>query len=669
MYSFTKINDLKHDYMYIGYLTRKTIDNTQAIILYGKKNNYDLCFINTNSDSEKEPLCINLDDYDGYVSCKVVEKRLNICAYTINNILYLKFFYLFFKNDESDEKMTKDYPNIKIKDIMVLYDTEDKKYKILCSTKERNSDIVCFKIYIDYKYKSNDDISVNEANVTLLNMDKYNIAFSYNEENCNYTIYKSEYLLCCGKTDYIICERRDMELKLVNSFQITLPGKIRNLTLEKNNDNDEAVKLSYTNSSSEDKYIYEYYIYPPECNNTYLKLSHYQSKSLNLDNLFQRKTNTNYYITFNDILKDYGNIYINNELINEENIKIPLSMNENNFTFISTNNKTGENLEIKYNISIDETYSSEYSLYIAIKSCYHSCKSCLEEKPNNTHHYCLSCKVEEGFYPYSSSESYYNCFNKREMDSKHIPYYFNEELKIFLDCYPECQTCNGTLVSNCLSCRDINKFLYKGRCYSQCPDKTYPSDTPGNKFCGDCHQNCEICHGPGNSDKMNCLICTGQYIFYLYNYGLNLKNCYLIKDNIIKSFYSPYNNEIISCKDLNKYIKEDTNECINTIDLGYYISNNETNILSECHSSCKTCYGNYTDDDTNCIECFQDYYKTEDSNTNCILESFIGHNYYKNTSDNIYYKCHPNCYKCSTGFDSSTDNMNCIYHVKKIFIN
>ena len=154
---------------------------------------------------------------------------------------------------------------------MVLYDTEDKKYKILCSTKERNSDIVCFKIYIDYKYKSNDDISVNEANVTLLNMDKYNIAFSYNEENCNYTIYKSEYLLCCGKTDYIICERRDMELKLVNSFQITLPGKIRNLTLEKNNDNDEAVKLSYTNSSSEDKYIYEYYIYPPECNNTYLK--------------------------------------------------------------------------------------------------------------------------------------------------------------------------------------------------------------------------------------------------------------------------------------------------------------------------------------------------------------------------------------------------------------
>ena len=87
------------------------------------------------------------------------------------------------------------------------------------------------------------------------------------------------------------------------------------------------------------------------------------------------------------------------------------------------------------------------------------------------------------------------------------------------------------------------------------------------------------------------------------NHGHKLKNCYLIKDNIIKSFYSPYNNEIISCKDLNKYIKEDTNECINTIDLGYYISNNETNILSECHSSCKNCYGNYTDEDTNCIEC------------------------------------------------------------------
>ena len=68
---------------------------------------------------------------------------------------------------------------------------------------------------------------------------------------------------------------------------------------------------------------------------------------------------------------------------------------------------------------------------------------------------------------------------------------------------------------------------------------------------------------------------------------------------------------------------------------------------------------NFSSENTNCLNCSLGYYKTEDSNTNCILESLIKPNYYKNTSDNIYYKCHPNCYNCTSGFDSSTGNMNC----------
>ena len=59
--------------------------------------------------------------------------------------------------------------------------------------------------------------------------------------------------------------------------------------------------------------------------------------------------------------------------------------------------------------------------------------------------------------------------------------------------------------------------------------------------------------------------------------------------------------------------------------------------------------------DTNCIECSEGYFKTEDSNTNCILENLIPENYFKNANDNIYYRCNIN-YKI---YDYANNNMNC----------
>ena len=96
------------------------------------------------------------------------------------------------------------------------------------------------------------------------------------------------------------------------------------------------------------------------------------------------------------------------------------------------------------------------------------------------------------------------------------------------------------------------------------PDKTYhvTDGTIGNKICEDCYQFCEKCLISGNNTYMNCLNCPENHIYYEYNHYKNLKNCYLINDNFTKTFFAPYNDEIISCKDLNKYIIENTNECI-----------------------------------------------------------------------------------------------------------
>ena len=66
---------------------------------------------------------------------------------------------------------------------------------------------------------------MNEPNIEKLEKDKYNITFSYNENCCNYTIFNSEYLLCCGKTDQIYCERRDMDFKYIADFKINSRGK------------------------------------------------------------------------------------------------------------------------------------------------------------------------------------------------------------------------------------------------------------------------------------------------------------------------------------------------------------------------------------------------------------------------------------------------------------
>lgn len=95
-----------------------------------------------------------------------------------------------------------------------------------------------------------------------------NTTFSSDENNCNYTMFKSEFLICCGNIDIIICERRDMDFKLIGSFNLTLKGNIKNLTLE--NHNDTYVELLYSNETLGDGNIYniyEYDIYPPKCKN------------------------------------------------------------------------------------------------------------------------------------------------------------------------------------------------------------------------------------------------------------------------------------------------------------------------------------------------------------------------------------------------------------------
>ena len=117
-------------------------------------------------------------------------------------------------------------------------------------------------------------------------------------------------------------------------------------------------------------------------------------------------------------------------------------------------------------------------------------------------------------------------------------------------------------------------------------------------------------------------------------------------------------NEVGDCLMFNKVIFPGEYECISRPQHTFYVLdiNENTGVIKNCSESCDSCIIN----EENCINCTSGYYKNEDSNNKCLLESLIQPNYYKNESDNIYYKCYQNCYNCTNKYDEHSKNMNCI---------
>ena len=157
----------------------------------------------------------------------------------------------------------------------------------MCEKKNSNN-IKCFAIYIDL---NNIYWPLNNIIIKIIQLENdYQLLYSYQEDNCNFTIYNSEYLVCCGKKDFIFCDRRDMDFNLINDFNITLQGKISNLTFENTT---EYITLIYSNKKDDKSNIFEYFIYPPICKNIQVSMNSYQIIKVNISNLFERKTNTN----------------------------------------------------------------------------------------------------------------------------------------------------------------------------------------------------------------------------------------------------------------------------------------------------------------------------------------------------------------------------------------
>ena len=268
----------------------------------------------------------------------------------------------------------------------------------------------------------------------------------------------------------------------------------------------------------------------------------------------------------------------------------------------------------------------------------------------------LRDKCKSGYYP--SPLKVTNCI---KLEEKPINWYLDSKTNRFAICNETCKTCNGPNSNNCSTCFDPNEkqilnYLLDGECLNKCPDGTYAvQQSEGYYECKKCYKNCLNCtQGEIYSNSvltdMNCLKCKKGEDPNDSNNSIDNQiqidnNCFPIitytNEKITFDTSDMSSGEIEkSCFDYGKAIIPGKYECIEKPTNYFYVvqDDNNTGVIQLCDEACSTCnWGkNNLTNNTNCINCTEGYFKTQDSNTNCILESLIPENYLKNDSDNIY---------------------------------
>ena len=541
--SINKIKDFPNNFRHLGYIKEKENESLanlceikkDEIIIYGNKNDKFIYFYYIKEESF---YTISTPTIFDKMSCKLVISSLYVCAFFYETHVFVGIIAHFYDKDNKalkyqNDKKIEDFKDSNY-DNLILYDTDNDMYKILCVSKNKNN-IECCAIKVDFTNNSSDKkIEKIEIFDRKLKSDPGFIASISKIHNCYITVFYSQFLLCCGETNKIHCYRKGLyNFDLINEFSLDLLGNINNLIIT--NKGDYAI-ISYNNETLTQDYKYQYYIYPPKCNNIILKVNSLLNIKINLTELFERKTNTKYYFRFNSIPSN-SELKIGNEEIININDKIEYQP-EKEILYLSINEVVITDLNIQYMISIEETYSTFCEITLTKSNdCYHSCEECSENLPNEDKHFCLSCKKEEKYYSYKQKQ--YNCYNEKEMKQKFTNWYFDEEREIFDRCHENCETCNGVNEDNCLSCKNDNFYLYKGICKEDCPDGTFKTTGNGQiKICKDCYANCATCSVEGNFENMECLTCHEDHIniiIIVFYCIIKMKKLFMIQMTLTKS--------------------------------------------------------------------------------------------------------------------------------------
>ena len=564
-----------------------SIAQDNGFIIYGYTTNY-LIFLNK---SRYHSVSTQINNINDNLSCKFINGNNFICVMIINNKININCLKYQLNETHMDSLSPYDYASSNINyyfnyatSAFGFYDTGKDDVKFLCIKIEQS--VLCKFLNIKI------EIEENKYYLNLLGDGNLVFAISYNfkEKNCYFSIFNSEYLFCCAITNYIKYFRINSKTyNKLKEFNIERIGNNSYLTIKNNSD---YATLFFMNQYNNINSVYEYYIYLPKCENkTYtifntLNENKPEENLEQLRNLFTVKTNK-YYFEIKNNLNEFGYFTLNKEKVNQ---KILITNNDYILDFIITNNDKWNSFEqtFDYIVSIEdeEAYTKECHITLTFKTCYHSCKNCSldNDSSNDKQHNCIICR--DNYYPSPINKS--NCYLKEE---KELNWYFDTANSEFRFCHEECLSCTGPSKFNCSSCSN-GLYLDNNSCKLNCSEGYFSVITELNNSgyyftCNKCYKNCKTCLGEGDAQKMNCEICKENQIKYN-------DSCFDIKNSSTKTFYEPESNNLITTNCYEKfglYIKGDSNECIPLPkeEEGYYISNNETGLLSKCHENCFSC--------------------------------------------------------------------------------
>ena len=672
------------------------------IILYGKIENDIIFYFVEQQNSIVLGINCEIEDY---FSCRKIDNSVYICIYICINKIHVDFFSyvtpLASGGNCEIQIISSNTINSgnSFSNLMVVNKKEENEEELLICAKDiTNYKIKCFSAnyyYNEYEignnnengggngdgidYGNGEDNGLGndgggnenvEQNNNIIN--SFNITFKYiqnpilsldlqRSNNNQYCALENsvidEFLLCCGDENIIKCSRIDNNLTPIKYFDLSIEGRNTYLNIISSS---VYIHLIYMNNLNSGNKIYEYSIYIPKCPDKTYSLIPLGTITDNVNNLFIRQTNTKYYIKFISFPSEYVDFKYNNELLGKNLTNFEPLLIDYNYPleFISLTSESINDLEFNYQIILEETFTSNCLATINIVSCYKSCKLCTKSNSESdvNNHNCVAGKCNDNYYQAPDRET--NCWDSYDKKSNWYIDYENNKLGY---CNEECPTCNGPTNGDCLSCRTDTelKYLYDKRCYSECPDGYYPKlQASGYYLCNECYSTCVTCSNEGSINNMGCISCKPNSIKFQ-------DNCFQIADPILKTFILPWNNEISNCHlKYGIYIKEDSDTCITFIPEGYYISNQQTGVISPCHPDCKTCERKYTETNSKCTICKDENLNYFDGN--CVQECDEG--YYskpksQTNSQKQCIKCYENCKKCEKGFELSSGNklinMNC----------
>ena len=144
--------------------------------------------------------------------------------------------------------------------------------------------------------------------------------------------------------------------------------------------------------------------------------------------------------------------------------------------------------------------------------------------------------------------------------------------------------------------------------------------------------------------------------YYKYEYN---NKCY--KDKCPDGTTSSSTNQFL-CKlilDCPKYSSMDRTECFDYIPEGYYLSDNNQNLIDICHDNCKTCEQKGWEGNNNCLTCKENLFY---DNGNCVSSCTYGS--YTDNYGNKICSCNNKCEECSSENISLCKSCNQGYYPK-----